>query len=245
MTGCLGDDIWREPFVWRSAAELGENRDAAEAFAAGAASLGDQAVGQGDAVIETAEDLPDNVVFQNAKDFLNQRRPGAGDTFDENVHVVTGEAADAYLTLTGPAAAAYGSASGPVFGTQGPVAFEVPDRTLRMRWTLHVVLTGQEAPEAGQNPTPLGRIDVRIIDPMGDLAADYKVDTSRQIKDMVIQGTFGDANEVRGHLGGTWKVEVDANAEGGWSLVVESYEPELDDYRSWQFWRAERRQVGR
>lgn len=244
LSGCLGDDIWREPFEWRPVTEVGENQDAAAAFAAALASLGDQGVAQGDQVVATAEDLPDNVVFENAKQFLDRQAPGTGTQTQDAVRVVVGTGSDAYVTLTGPAAEAYRTAAGQAVGTVDPVPFEVAERTTRLRWTLDVVLTGQEAPEPGQNPTPAGAFDVRILDPRGAVKAEYHLDTTRQIVDQVIEGTWGGRNEVRQHLGGTWHVEVDANAEGSWNLVVEAYEPELEDWQPWQFWRADRRDVG-
>ena len=237
LAGCLGDDIWREPFDWNEAADLGENQDAAQAFAAGLVSLVDQGAGQGEAVLHDVRDLPDSVVFHGYA-------AGSGDQVDDAVHVVVHNATDAGLTLTGQVADAYAQATGPLTGTADPITFEVADRATRVRWTLDVALTGQEAPEPGQNPTPVGAVAVRIFDPQGALRAEYDVDTTRQILDEVVEGTFGGRNEVRAHLGGTWRVEVDANAEGAWSLVVEAYEPRYDDYRWWQFWRAESRTGG-
>ncbi len=243
LTGCLGDDIWREPFEWQEAASLGENQDAAQALARGMATLGEQAAGQGDVVVRTAQDLPDNVVFENAKEFFNRQSPGSGDQFQDTVRIVVDNATDAYLTLSGQAAAAYSEAAGPIAGTDGPVQFTLPERTTRLRWVLDVTLTGQQPPEPDQNPTPIGAVFVRITDPSGRVVADYDIDTTRQTLDQVIEGTFGDRNEVRSDLSGVWTVEVDANAEGAWSLVFESYQPKYDDWKFYEFWRAERRTV--
>ncbi len=172
---------------------------------------------------------------------MERNQPGSGEQFEDAVRVVTGNTSDGYATLMGQAAEAYQNATGPLAGTAEPVAFEVADRTTRVRWSLDVVLTGQEAPEPGQNPLPVGAMQVRIVDPSGRVRASYDIDTTRSTRDMVIEGTWGDESEVRSHLGGAWSVEVDANAEGAWSLVVEAYEPDFDDWNIFQVWRHHRR----
>lgn len=241
-TGCLGDDIWREPYVWRTTAEAGENQDAATAFAAIVSGLADQGTGQGDVVIGTAEDLPEGAAFQNAREFLERNAPGSGDQVYDGATVVVGTVADAYVQLTGPAADAYEDAVGPLAGTDEPIAFEVAERATRVRWTLDVVVDGPAPPEPGQNPTPVGAFAIRILSPDGAVKADYDIDTTRSLSDQVVEGTFGDRSEVRSHLGGTWLIEVSAPAQGAWSLVVEAYEPEFDDWDFWQFWRADPRE---
>ncbi len=242
LSGCLAHDIWREPFEWEPALTLGENVDAAQALAAGFSSLGDRGAGEGGAVVDDAASLPDGAPFQNAKAFLDRQSPGAGQQTEDSVRIVTNNASGAYVELTGDAAAAYRNATGPIAGTSGPVPMIVPDRTTRLRWTLDVVLE-QESPEPGGNPTPAGAIQVQIQDPRGAKRAVYDVDTTRQIQDMVFEGTWGDENEVRSHLGGIWMVSVDAQAQGSWSLTFDAYVPEYEDYHWWQFWRGERRQV--
>lgn len=243
LSGCLGDDIWREPFLWRNVADEGESQDAAEALAAGMASLGDQMGTQGDAAIGTVDALPDSVAFQNMREFFNTVQNGSGDQFHDGVEVVVDNATGGAVLLTGGIADAYASATGPLMGTPAPFKFNVAERATAVRWTLDVLLTGQESPEPGQNPTPVGVVFVRLIDPNGAVRADYKVDTSRQILDMVVEGTFGGRNDVRSHLGGEWTLEVDANAEGAWSLVVDAHEPRYDDWDFYEFWRADKREV--
>ncbi len=242
MSGCLGDDIWREPFRWRVALEAGENADAAQAFAGAIANLADQSGQEGGVIVDDATSLPDNIVFQNLREFLNRQNPGSGDEFEDGVRVITDNATEGYATLTGQAAAAYAQASGPLVGTTEPLEIQVAERTTRVRFVIDVVLT-QEAPEGSDNPTPLGTVEVTLFSPDGAQRAHYKLDRTGQIRDEFITGTFGDRNEVQQHLGGTWTAVVHADAEGSWSLVSEAYEPKFTDYKHWQFWRADRREV--
>jgi hypothetical protein len=190
LSGCLADDIWREPFVWRPAAELGEGREGAQALAGALADLGAQGTDGSDTVVSTAEDLPDGAVFQNAKEFLDRQSPGTGSQADEGVRVLVDNATGTYVTLTGDAAQAYRDSLGESFGTGGPVTFEVPDRTTRLRWTLDVLITDAPSQEPGQNPTPVQAFDMRITSPQGALAAEYHIDTTRQVRDQVVQGTW-------------------------------------------------------
>ncbi len=241
-SGCLGDDIWREPFAWRVALNEGENADAAQAFANAIADLADQSGEEGQIVIDDATALPDNIVFQNLKEFLNRQSPGSGDQFQEGVRVITDNSTQTYATLTGEAAAAYAQAAGPLVGTTEPLEIPVAERTTRVRFVIDVVLV-QEPPEGQDNDSPVGTVEVRLFSPDGAERAHYVIDRTRQIRDEFITGTYGDRSEVREHLGGTWVAEVHADAEGSWSLVAEAYEPEYDDYEFWQFWRADRREV--
>ncbi len=241
-SGCLGDDIWREPFLWRVALDAGENADAAKAFASAIADLADQGGEEGQIVIDDVTALPDNIVFQNLREFLNRQSPGSGDQFRDGVRVVTDNTTQAYATLTGEAAAAYAQAAGPMVGTSEPLDIAVADRTTRVRFVIDVVLV-QEPPEGQDNESPLGTVEVRLFSPDGAERAHYLIDRTRQIRDEFITGTYGDRSEVREHLGGTWRAEVHADAEGSWSLVAEAYEPKFDDYEFWQFWRADRREV--
>ncbi len=244
LSGCLVEDVWREPFVWRPALDAGEGVDGARALAAAFGDLGDRAGEEGeDVVVETARDLPDGVVFQNARDFLEQYAPGSGEAAEEQVRMAADDAGDAYVTLTGQAAAAYEAATGPVVGTEGPVVVPVPERTTRVRVAVDVLLQN-EAPENGTNPAPANKVHVVLTDARGAVRLDLDLERSLHRDDLWVVGTYGGANEVREHLGGDWILEVDASGEGAWSVVVEAFEPEFDDWRWYEVWRAERRHAG-
>ncbi len=242
LSGCLADDIWREPFTWRAKETLGANPDGAQAFAGAIADLGQRTTRGGDTVVTTVDDLPDNVVFQNLRDFLNQQSPGRGDQVHENVSAGTSQVRDAYVTLAGPAAAAYDGIAVPLEGTSGTFTFDVAARATRVRIAIDVVLS-QAPPEGGMNPSPLGNVAIKVLDGRGATVLDQVFDTSRHYDDLVIEGTYGGANEVREHLGGSWQVIVSASGEGAWSVATEAWEPRYDDYRWWQAWRGERREV--
>ncbi len=242
LSGCLADDIWREPFVWREQLSVGENPDGAQAFAGAVAALADQAGEEGDVLVDSVEDLPNNVVFQNLRQFLDRQSPGSGQQFQEGVRVVTSNVSNAYATLTGQVADGYAQVTGPFAGEAKRFALAAPDRTTRIHFVVDVVLT-QQPPEGGTNPTPAGVVEVRILDPQGRERAFYSLDRTRHIEDQFVTGTFGDANKVIVDLAGPWTVEVYASGEGAWSVTADTYEPEYDDYKWWQFWRGEKREV--
>ncbi len=239
LSGCLADDIWREPFDWQVHAPIGANVDEAQAFAGAIQDLGDQGQEEGDIVVSSAEDLPNNVVFQNMRDFLNQQSPGRGDQVHENISSGAGQVRDGYVTLTGPAAEAYRNGTAGLDGTGGTFEFVAAERTTRVRFTIDVVLVqGQD-----DNPAPVGSVDVRIFNPRGALVLERSFTQTAHHEDLFIEGTYGGNNEVREHLGGTWRIEVSATGEGAWSVAPESWEPRHSDYEWYQFWRGERRVV--
>lgn len=243
VSGCLADDIWREPFVWRDVAQAGENADAAQAFAGAFGDAPERIFGDVDeGVFATAEDLPDTVYFQNLKDFIEAQAPGRGEEVEETTRTALTTAGEGYRNLTGQVAQAWETGTGDFTTPSTALEFQVADRTTRLRMVLDVALA-QAAPEAGANPSPLGNVELRLTDPRGALRAHYVVDTTRHIEDLFVVGTYGDANEVRDHLGGTWSLDVSATGEGGWSVVLDAYEPEYRDYSWWQVWRGDFREV--
>ncbi len=242
LSGCLADDLWREPFEWRAKETFGANPDGAQAFAGAIEDLGRRGNDTGDIVVSAVEDLPNNVVFQNLRDFLNQQSPGRGDQVHENVTAASGQARDAYVTLAGPAAAAYSGIAAPLDGTGGAFTFEVAERATRVRLVIDVLLS-QEAPEPGSNQGPVGNVAIKVFNGRGATVIDRVFDTSRHYQDLVIEGTYGGDNEVREHLGGTWRIEVSATGEGAWSIQPEAWEPTYTDYVWWQVWKGERREV--
>lgn len=242
LSGCLGDDIWREPFDWNESLSIGENLDGAQALAAAVEGLAPQSLEEVGEVFETVDDLPNNVVFQNLREFLERQSPGAGDQVDDTIRLATGTANGTYVTLAGELAAAYEQVAGPLGGSREPILFEVADRATSIRYVFSTVLA-QESAERGQNPTPLGTVEMVLRDPDGHERARWLVDTTREIRDQFVVGTYGGRNEVREDLGGTWSVEVSASGEGSWALVIDAREPRYDDYEFWQFWRAERKET--
>ncbi len=242
LSGCLADDVWREPFSWNEVAAEGENVEAAQAFGALFGDAPARAGDAGDVVISTVDDVPDTVVFQNFKEFVNRQAPGRGDEIEQNVRVVTGGVRDNYTQLSGQVAQAWEDNTGEFAQPSIATTFTVADRTTRMRITIDVALE-QGPPEEGTNRGPLGNVDIILIDPDGEVREHYLFDTSRHMQDMFIVGTYGGANAVYEHFGGEWSLDVSATGTGAWSVQIEAYEPVHEDYSWWQFWRADKREV--
>jgi hypothetical protein len=241
LSGCLADDIWREPFVWRDVVHAGENVDAAQAFGA-AFGDGPERAGAtaGNEVIGKIEDFPNTVYFQNLKDFMENQAPGRGDEFEQGVRDITTTAGDGYRTLTAQVADAWAENTGSFASPSVTQEIVIPERTTRVRLVIDAAIA-QSAAENGGNPTPLGNLRITWQDPRGAMRASYQIDTTRHIDDLFVVGTFGDGNEVREHLGGQWLLDVSATGEGAWSVVIDAYQPEHADYEWWQFWRGEAR----
>ena len=227
--------------MWRGALEAGENTDAAQAFGGALGDAPERLFGDlDDTAISTVEDLPDSIYFQNLKDFIESQAPGRGEELEDGTRTVTTSVGDGYRNLTGQVAAAWESGTSQFATPSVATDIEIPHRTTRLRMVVDVALA-QEAPEPGSNPTAVGNVELRLTDGRGALRAHYVLDTTRHIEDMFVVGTYGDANEVREDLAGTWRLDVSATGEGGWSVVMDTYAPEFTDYKWWQFWRGELR----